>query len=89
MKMLYMYEVVVHVKPCDKADLCEYMQLCKYRCHKPEARNNITVLKCCSGNKMMEREKVLQLSSCKVQVCLSMGYLVRSMLQATVVVILQ
>lgn len=31
----------------------------------------------------------LQLSSCKVHVCLSMGYLVRSMLQATVVVILQ
>lgn len=32
---------------------------------------------------------VLQLSSWRVQVCLSMGYLVRSMLQATVVVILQ
>lgn len=31
----------------------------------------------------------LQLSSCSVQVCLSMGYLVRSMLQATVVVILK
>lgn len=31
----------------------------------------------------------LQLSSCKVQVCLSIGYLVRSMLQATVVVILK
>lgn len=31
----------------------------------------------------------LQLSSWSVQVCLSIGYLVRSMLQATVVVILE
>lgn len=34
-------------------------------------------------------EVSLQLSSCSVQVCLSIGYLVRSMLQATVVVILK
>lgn len=37
----------------------------------------------------IEYEMCLQLSSCRVQVCLSMGYFVRSMLQATVVVILK
>lgn len=38
---------------------------------------------------LINYEVSLQLSSCRVHVCLSIGYLVRSMLQATVVVILK
>lgn len=58
-----------------------YLKLC------PPTNNSATA----SGSKdqiFFKYKVALQLSSCSVQVCLSMGYLVRSMLQATVVVIL-
>lgn len=57
--------------------------------HPPTPTNPATASSCRRLIFFNECEVSLQLSSCNVQVCLSIGYLVRSMLQATVVVILK
>lgn len=55
----------------------------------PTHRLSATASSCTVQIFFIRYEVSLQLSSCSVQVCLSIGYLVRSMLQATVVVILK
>lgn len=64
--------------------MCDHL-LCS--CNMKTSDGNTT--KCRTSSKNVSSAASLQLSSCSVHVCLSMGYLVRSMLHATVVVILK
>lgn len=91
-KLTYLNATSTVVQPQHVLIKYEYETLCSYMSTDvtKKSHRNISLLPEQHLKDGMENAWVfLQLSSCNVHVCLSMGYLVRSMLQATVVVILQ